>query len=53
MANSWEEEILKNLSQTSVARMWEPQFIAEDVAAAKGSARDEGAPASEPDSLAG
>jgi hypothetical protein len=53
MANSWEEEILKNLSQTSVARMLDPPLIAEDVAAAKGPARDEGPPPSEPDRLAG
>jgi hypothetical protein len=53
MANSWEEEILKNLSQTSVARMLDPQLIAEDAAAAKGPIRDEGSPPSEPDRLAG
>jgi len=53
MANSWEEEILKNLSQTSVARMLDPQLISEDVAAAKSPARDVGAPPSEHDRLAG
>jgi hypothetical protein len=53
MANSWEEEIRKNLSQTSVARTLDPQPIAEDVAAAKGPARDVGPPPSEPDRLAG
>jgi len=53
MANSWEEEILRNLSQTSVARRLDPHFIAEDVGAAKGPARDEGASSSERDRLVG
>ncbi len=52
-SNSWEEEIRKNLSQTSVARMLDPQTIAEDVPASKGPARDAGTPPSEPDRLAG
>jgi hypothetical protein len=53
MANSWEEKILKNLSQTSVARMLDPQLVTEDVAAAKGPARDVAPPPSQPDRLAG
>jgi hypothetical protein len=52
LADSWEEKILKNLSQTSVARMLDPQLIP-DVAAAKGPARDVAPPPSESDRLAG
>ena len=53
MANSWEEEIRKNLSQTTVARMLDPEPIGEDVTAARGPARDVGPPPSEPDRLVG
>ena len=52
LADSWEEKILKNLSQTSVARMLDPQLIP-DVSAAKGPARDVAPPPSESDRLAG
>jgi hypothetical protein len=53
MADSWEEEIRKKLSQTTVARMLDPQIVAEDAAAAKGPARDVEPPPSETDRLAG
>jgi hypothetical protein len=53
MADSWEEQILRNLSQTSVARRLDPQSITEEVAAAKGPARDVGTPSSEQGRLAG
>jgi hypothetical protein len=52
-ANSWEEEIRKNLSHTSLARSLDPQSTAEDVNAAKGPARDVGPSPSEPDRLTG
>jgi hypothetical protein len=52
-ANSWEEEIRKNLSKTSVAGMLDPLPMTEDIAAAKGPARDAGLPPSEPGRLAG
>jgi hypothetical protein len=53
MADSWEEEIRKNLSQTSVAHMLDQEPIAEDVVDVKGPARDVGARPPESDRLAG
>jgi hypothetical protein len=49
----WEEEIRRNLLQTTIARMLDPQIAAEDTAPAKGPARDAGPPPSEPDRLTG
>jgi hypothetical protein len=49
----WEEEIRKNLLQTTIARMLDPQIAAEDIAPAKGPASDAGPPTSEPDRLTG
>ncbi len=48
----WDEEIHKLLSQTTVARMFEPQCAAEDTAA-EGPVRDVGSPPPEPDRLTG
>jgi hypothetical protein len=53
MADPWEEEIRRNLSQTTFARMLDPQINDQDVTAAKGPARDMGLRRSEPDRLAG
>jgi hypothetical protein len=56
-ANSWEDEIRKNLSQTSLARMLDSKPIAEDVAddvtASKGPVREAGDPPSKPGRLVG
>ena len=52
-ADPWEEEIRKTLLQTTIARMLDPQIGAEDIAPAKGPARDAGPPTSEPDRLTG
>ncbi len=55
--NSWEDEIRRNLSQTTFARMLDPKPIAEDVAdgasASKGPAREAGDPPSKPSRLVG
>jgi hypothetical protein len=53
MADPWEEEIRRNLSQTNFARMLDPQINDQDVAAGKGPNRDRRLRRSEPDRLAG
>jgi hypothetical protein len=52
-ADTWSDEIRKNLSQTDIARTLEVRIMAEEVAIAKGPARDEGGPPSQADRLTG